>query len=263
VNDTTSDRLLGGRITFVQPARGYRAAIDPVLLAAFVPAGDGETVLEAGIGAGAAALCLLARVDGCRVTGVEIDPALAALARANAAANGLDPRLAVIESNVVQLRHGRFDHAMANPPFQPHGSGSRSPDATRARADREAAPDSLATWIAALSRRLAPRGTLNLVLPAARLGAACAALRDAGLGALTVLPAAPRAGEPASRLLLRGSKGARGPDTLLPPLVLHAADGAFTDAADAVLRGAGALPAATCHASAIIRPRARQAGGGV
>ncbi|MCC7428595.1 MAG: methyltransferase, partial [Alphaproteobacteria bacterium] len=52
----SEDRLLGGRVVLRQPVRGYRAAIDPVLLAAFVPARAGEHVLEGGIGAGAAAL---------------------------------------------------------------------------------------------------------------------------------------------------------------------------------------------------------------
>ncbi len=57
---------------------------------------DGDHVLEAGCGAGAASLCLLARVPGAKVTGVEIDPDLAALARDNAAANGFSERFEVI-----------------------------------------------------------------------------------------------------------------------------------------------------------------------
>ncbi|MEL6264223.1 MAG: methyltransferase, partial [Pseudomonadota bacterium] len=60
----THDRLLGGRVGLTQPRQGYRAATDPVLLAAAVPAAAGETVLELGIGAGAAVLCLAARVPG-------------------------------------------------------------------------------------------------------------------------------------------------------------------------------------------------------
>lgn len=240
---TTEDRLLGGRIAFRQPARGYRAAIDPVLLAAFVPARAGQHVLEGGLGAGAAALCLLARVAGARVTGIELDPGLAALARHNAAANGAAERLAVIESDVTAFRAGRFDHAMANPPFQAHGSGSASPQPARRRADREAGPGALAAWVAALGRRLAARGSLSLVLPAGRVSAGVAALAGAGFGAISLLPVAPRAGEPAVRVLLRGLRGARGPDRLLAPLVLHAADGGFTAEADSVLRGVQPLGA--------------------
>jgi tRNA1(Val) A37 N6-methylase TrmN6 len=240
---TTDDRLLGGRVLLAQPARGYRAAIDPVLLAAFVPARDGDSVLEAGLGAGAAALCLLARVGRAQVTGLELDAELAALARANAGANAMADRLTVIEGDILAFRAGRFDHAMANPPFHPHGSGSASPDSRKRLADRDAQPQALAGWITAMARRVVPRGTLSLVLPAARLAESLGACRDAGMGAITVLPVAARVGEAAGRVLIRARKSARGGDRLLAPLVLHDAKGGFTAEADAVLRGGAALPA--------------------
>lgn len=235
----SQDTLLGGRVRFAQPATGYRAAIDPVLLAAGVPARSGEHVLEGGLGAGAAALCLLARVPGAQVTGIEIDRALAAIAAGNAAVNGA--ALTVETADLLEFRQGRFDHAMANPPYQRAGSGSASPAATKRRANRERAPDALAAWIGALSRRLASRGSLTLVLPAARLSDAARAMRDAGLGAIALVPLWPRAGEPAKRMLLQGRKSARGGDRLLPGLVLHQANGAFTPEAEAVLRDGAAL----------------------
>lgn len=241
MSGTSDDRLLGGRIRFRQPVRGYRAAIDPVLLAASVPARPGEAVLEAGTGAGAAALALLARLPEIRLTGIEIDPVLAALARDNAVANGMQGRLDVIEADILAVCSGRFAHALANPPFQPHGSGSESPLPGRRRADREPAPGMLAAWTAALSRRLLPRGSLTLVLPAARLSACLAGCRAAGLGAIAVLPVAPHAGQAAGRILVQGRKSARGPDRLLAPLVLHAADGSFTPEAVRVLRDGEAL----------------------
>ncbi|MFO7806744.1 MAG: methyltransferase, partial [Paracoccaceae bacterium] len=68
----TQDAFLGGQLYLWQPRRGgYRAGVDPVLLAASVPAQAGETVLELGCGVGAAMLCLHARVKGLQLTGVE------------------------------------------------------------------------------------------------------------------------------------------------------------------------------------------------
>ena len=72
----TEDRFLGGQVLLRQPAGGYRAAIDPVLLAASVDARSGERVLEAGTGHGAAAICLAHRVRDCRVSGIEVQPDL-------------------------------------------------------------------------------------------------------------------------------------------------------------------------------------------
>ncbi len=81
MSDTTEDTLLDGRVRLRQPRQGFRAGLDAVLLAAFVPARTGERVLEAGCGSGAAFLCLAARVPGLRIAAVERDPAMAALAR--------------------------------------------------------------------------------------------------------------------------------------------------------------------------------------
>ena len=68
----TEDGFLGGRLRILQPEKGVRAGIDSVFLAAAVPAHTGDSVFEAGIGPGVAALCLLARSPGVEVTGVEV-----------------------------------------------------------------------------------------------------------------------------------------------------------------------------------------------
>ena len=91
----TEDAFLGGRLRLLQPAKGYRAGVDPVLLAASVPAKAGQRVLELGCGVGAALLCLGRRVPGLSLTGVEIQPLYAYCARCNALGND-------IEAQVVQ-----------------------------------------------------------------------------------------------------------------------------------------------------------------
>ena len=65
-------RLLGGRVVCLQTKNGYRAAIDPVFLAAAIDANAGDRVLDVGSGTGAASLCLAARIPGVEITGIEI-----------------------------------------------------------------------------------------------------------------------------------------------------------------------------------------------
>jgi tRNA1(Val) A37 N6-methylase TrmN6 len=233
---TEEDRLLGGRVRLLQPREGLRAAIDPVLLAAFVPARPGETVLELGCGAGPAFLCLAARVPGLGVIAIEREAELAALAARNAAANGVaaDVRAADLRSPGPLPR---CDHAFANPPWWP--GGTPPPGARRAAATHEETP--LAAWVAALAAPLRHLGTVSLVLPAARLSDAAAALKAARCGALTLLPLWPRAGVAAKRILLQARRGGRGPDRVLPGLVLHEAQGGYTAEAEAVLREAAPL----------------------
>jgi tRNA1(Val) A37 N6-methylase TrmN6 len=237
---TTADTLLGGRVRFAQPATGYRSGIDPVLLAAAVPARAGETFLEPGCGAGAALLCLLARVEGATGTGLEIDPATAALAERNLAANGWTARCRIRVADAMTWKTAEgFDHVFCNPPYLEAGRADPSPDADRARAHVETA-GTLAGWVAAGYRRLKPRGHLTVIQRADRLDALLAALAGDG-GDVTVLPLWPKAGQAAKRVIVRARKGGRGPARLLPGLVLHRDDGDFTPEAEAVLRDGAAL----------------------
>jgi tRNA1(Val) A37 N6-methylase TrmN6 len=241
--DLTDGTLLGGKLRYQQPRDGYRTGLEPVLLAASVPAQPGDTVVEAGCGAGAGLLCLAARVPGVTGTGIERDMAMASLAQANFAANGF----AGIEVQPVAIEEwqadGVFDHALANPPWH-DAAGTPSPVAGRAAAKR-AAPGLLAAWAGCLARVLRPRGTLSLLVPAAALPEAVGALLSAKCPEMTLLPLWPKAGSPAKLILLRGVRLGRGASTVLPGLVLHEPDGAFTPAADAILRRGLALPPAS------------------
>lgn len=229
---TTEGFLLGGALRYAQPAEGYRTGIEPVLLAAAVPARPGEHVLEAGTGAGAALMCLARRVT---VTGlgVELDPAMAALARRNIEANGL-AGLAVKTADVLDgAPPGSFDHAMANPPWH-CPAATPSPVARRDLAKRQAGAG-LAGWVAALCEAVRPGGSVSLILPAVLVAQGVAAFRGSGAGAVLHVPLWPKAGRPAKLAILVG-RLAPGEVRCAPGLVLHAADGRYTTEADAILR---------------------------
>ena len=245
--EVTEDRLLDGRVVLRQPAKGYRAATDAVLLAAAVTARRGESVLDLGCGAGAAALCLATRITGLLLTGLERAPEYAALARENAALNGAEMR--VIEGDVAApppaLRSLSFDHVMMNPPWYPQAAATPSPVALRDGAHREGEAG-LVDWAGTGLARLKPGGRLSVIQRAERLPDLLAAIAGRA-GSTVVRPLASRAGHPAKRVLLQTVKGARGPFRLSAPLVLH--EGAahlgdgddFSEAARGVLRDAAGL----------------------
>ena len=239
----TQDALLGGRVRLCQPAEGYRAAIDPVLLAAAVPARAGERVLDLGCGAGAAALCLLARVPGVEVTGLELQAPLARLAAANAELNGLAGRFAVVEGDILRpppaLAADGFDRVMLNPPYLAAGANRSPGGSARALATHEG-DAGLGDWLETALALLKPKGGLLVIHRADRLDALLADLRGRA-GDIRVFPLWPAAGRPAKRVLVAARKSVAGPLVLAAGLVLHAADGSFTPEAEAVLRAAAAL----------------------
>ena len=235
----SDDAFLCGRLRLWQPVSGYRAATDPVLLAAACPAGTGQAVLDLGCGAGAAGLCLATRVPGVVLAGLEVQPGYAVLARANAVRNAvaMEVHEGDIAAEPAALRRG-FDHVICNPPYYAPG-GTPAADGGRDTAMREAVP--LRLWTECARRRLHPGGWLTLILGAGRLGVALAAL-DGRMGSVSVLPLAPREGRAAVRVLIRARKGGRAALRLLAPMALHAGAAHagdredYTPEAQAVLR---------------------------
>ena len=170
MSQITEDRLLSGRVRLLQPAEGYRAAIDPVFLAAAVPARPGQRVLDLGCGVGAASLCLVARLPLCQIVGLELQPELAALAAENARLNGVADRVEPLLGDILapppSLAPGGFDHVMTNPPYMEDGTAS--PHVGKALANQEASVD-LGAWLRFCVSMLRHKGGLAVVHRADRL----------------------------------------------------------------------------------------------
>ncbi|MCU0892951.1 MAG: methyltransferase [Rhodospirillales bacterium] len=231
---------------FMQPATGYRVGIDPVFLAAAIPARNGERVLDVGAGAGAAALCLAARVPGVRVVGLDSERIMVRIAAANAKANGMAERVEFFLGNLlsppIRFTPAAFDHVMANPPFMPEGRGNAPPDPAKAAATVEDATAGLEQWLRFCLLMVRPKGTVTLIHRADRLPELLAGLAGR-LGDVCIFPLWPSGDgkTPAKRILIRGRRSSGGPVSILPGLVLHEQQGAYTAAAERVLRQGGAL----------------------
>jgi len=239
----TEDRLLGGRVLLRQPIDGMRAAIDPVMLAASVPAEPQQFVLDIGCGSGAAMLCLAARVPQCRIVGLEMQRDLVRLAGDNVILNAMAARISVMLGDLLQppprLSPGAFDHVMANPPFGERGRTTPSPNPAKAAAQVEA-DAGLGEWVRFAFHMVRAKGTVTFIHRADRIDALLARL-DGHAGEVVVFPLWPMRGRPASRILVRARKQVAAPARLSPGLVLHEPDGRYTSAADRVLRGGDLL----------------------
>ena len=248
IEAVTCDDFLGGKVKAFQPRTGYRAGVDPVLLAAFTTAKSGQSVLELGCGVGVASLCLAARVRDVSITGVEVQPAYAELAQRNAAANKvqLDVITADLRALPADLRQKRFDHVIMNPPYYDRTASTASDDTGRDTALGGDTP--LADWLDIGIRRIGPRGYLSLIQRIERLPEVLRGL-EGRLGSVIVKPIAGREDRAPELFLLQARQEGRAAFRMAPALVMHKGakhsgdQESYTPRVNAILRNGAELPA--------------------
>ncbi|MFK4727494.1 tRNA1(Val) A37 N6-methylase TrmN6 [Bradyrhizobium niftali] len=247
--DITEDAFLGGQLRLKQKRSGHRAGHDAILLAAATEAQAGDRVVDLGAGIGTAGLALARRVAGIRLSLVEIDPELAELARANAAANAIAADTIVLDVTAdaqAFLAHGlvpdSVDRVLMNPPFNDPVRHRGSPDQARHTA-HVATEETLHAWVHAARRILRSNGVLTLIWRADGIAEVLAAL-SRGFGSLSILPVHGEVGRPAIRVLVRAIKGGKAPTRLLPGLMLNEESNVPKKEVRDILEGRAVLPLA-------------------
>lgn len=247
--DLTEDAFLGGQLRLKQKRSGHRAGHDAILLAAATEARAGDRVVDLGAGIGTAGLALARRVTGIRLGLVEIDPELAELARANAAANAIAAETIVLDVTADAqafaasgLAPDSVDVVLMNPPFNDPARHRGSPDQARHTA-HVATEETLNAWVHAARRILRSDGALTLIWRADGIAEVLAAL-SRGFGSLAILPLHGEAARPAIRVLVRAVKGGRAPTRVLPGLMLNDGPGVPNNEVRDILEGRAVLPLA-------------------
>jgi tRNA1(Val) A37 N6-methylase TrmN6 len=245
----TEDAFLGGQLRLRQPKSGHRVGHDAMLLAAATAARPGDRVVDLGAGVGAAGLAVAKRAAGIKLVLVEIDAALADLARGNAAANAIPAEVVVLDVTsaadsfaAAGLALDSADVVLMNPPFNDSARHRASPDRGR-EAAHVASPSTLDGWIHAARRILKSGGALTMIWRADGLAEVLAAL-DRGFGSLAILPVHGDVKAPAIRVLIRAIKGGKAPMQIHASLMLNNESAMPTKQVGEILAGKGVLPLA-------------------
>ena len=220
----TEDTLFDGRVKCLQHRTGYRFSIDAVLLSNFIQPKPGNRILDLGCGCGVIPLILAYRRQAVRITGLEIQPGLAGLARRNVALNNLLDRIEIISGDIREIGDSiapeSFDWVVSNPPYRKPGSGKVNPKAEQAMARHEQAAD-LASVSRAAAWALRKRGRAAFIYPASRGAAVITEMKKSGLEPKKILAIFSYPGVDASLLIIEAVKAGGEELTILPPFYVY------------------------------------------
>jgi len=234
----TEDTFLNGGITILQHREGYRFSIDAVLLAAFSAPGAKDRIVDLGTGCGIIPLILGQRHPAVSITGIEVQPELAALAAQNVEANGMKDRVTIICGDMkllsIQAVSGPVDLVISNPPYRKSRSGRVNPHPQRALARHEILA-TLQDVAAAAARLLGIGGGFAIVYPAERITDLLTNLRSTGIEPKHIQTVHAKDHDPARLVLVSGIKGGRPGATVHEPLVIYQPNGTYTETVQAML----------------------------
>ena len=190
---------------------GFRYGTDSVLLANFVKAGGGSSIVELCSGLGAVSILLSAKTRASRITGIEIQKQLVEIANRSAALNHIENKVKFINGDICDIRKlmgaGSADVVVANPPYLRRGVGADNRDRSAAIARHEICC-TIADVAEAAGWLLRQGGKFYIVYRPERLVDLFYAMRVAGVEPKEIQPAYASADVPPSLVLVCGKKGA-------------------------------------------------------
>ena len=220
MKDFTKDSFLGGGIKIWQPKKGYRAGIDPILLAASVNVSEGQKVLDLGCGVGTASFAIGYRVKNVELYGIEIQKVFVDLANLNSEENGIELKLEC--SNISNLSSNinskSFDHVIANPPYFDRKTSVRSENVSKEKSFGDTC--SISEWLKVAAKRVTPKGFVHFIIRSDRLPEVFSNMPNS-LGSLVITPIFSRKNENAKLSILHAKKNGRAGFIISPPIILH------------------------------------------
>lgn len=240
-DDERLDYLLAENLRIIQSPSVFSFSLDAVLLArfAYVPKKRGR-IVDLCAGNGAIPLFLSARTES-TITGVELQPRLAGMARRSIEFNGLSGQIDIIEGDVkeipAQLGYEKYDTVTCNPPyFLAHDMSDKNLSEHMAIARHELHL-TLDEAVRSASQLLKQGGKAAFVHRAGRLIDIMAAMRNNRLEPKRIRLVYPKAGKEANTLLIEGIKDGKPDLKVLPPLIVYGEDGEYTEEVRGLLYG--------------------------
>ena len=226
------DELQRNGYRIIQDPGRFRFGMDAVLLSGFARVKEGETVLDLGTGTGIIPILLEAKTGASHLTGLEIQPDSADMARRSVLLNGLSEKIDIVQGDIREAAEifpaASFDVVTCNPPYITGGHGLTNPEAPMAIARHEV-KCSFADVAAAAAKLLVPGGGFFLVHRPFRLAEIMATLTGLRLEPKRMRLVYPFADREPNMVLLEARRGAKSRLSVEKPLIVFRSPGVYTD----------------------------------
>lgn len=230
--EITKDSILNGAISLYQPKRGYRIAIDPIILASAIKIKEDQTILDVGCGVGTISLILKYLDKSQKITSIDIDPFMTDLCKKNSEINNLPLNIINHGIDFDILKGKNFDCVVTNPPFYNLGSFRSSEKKLTANFETI----SIENWISFCIKRLRNQGIFYIIHIPEKLNSILVAFGDS-VGKIEIVPIYSHSNQCAKRIIVKCKKGSKEPLKILPGIISHQENNEYSDTLKSILSG--------------------------
>ncbi len=225
------DDLQRNHFQIIQNPEKFCFGMDGVLLSGYAKAKSGDKVLDLGTGTGIVPILMAAKTQAGHLTGLEIQPESADMARRSVALNGLQERIDIVEGDIKEASHifgaAAYDVVTCNPPYMIGQHGLQNPEGPKAVARHEI----LCTFgdvVREAAKILRPGGKFYLVHRPFRLAEIMTALVSCKLEPKRMRLVYPFVDKEPNMVLLEASRGGNSRMTVDKPLIVYKKPGEYT-----------------------------------
>ena len=230
-NERIDDLELNG-LKIIQNKNGFCFGMDSVLLSDFAKEiKKNSAILDMGTGTGILAILLSAKTQSTKITGVEIQPEVADMARRSVQLNQLEERINIVCKDVKKLKEiyeaGSFDAIVTNPPYKKKGTGEINENEAKLISRHEITAN-LEDFILIASYLLKDQGSIYMVHRPERLADIMVNLRKYKLEPKNIRFVHPNQEKGPNLILIKATKNAKPFLKVEKPIYIYDLQGNYT-----------------------------------
>ncbi len=224
LNETERINEINENLKLIENKESLTFGTDAYLLSAFLPSRISRVGVELGCGSGVISLLALSRKKARHVYGIEVQEAIADIAKRNALMNGFSEKFTVISNDLRELNtsdtDGEVDFVFSNPPYMKADSGKLNQNEHK-NVSRHEIFGNIGDFCACAKKILKHGGDFYVVYRPDRLADLIYALKCNSLEPKRILFIHANSHTPPSLLLVSAKKGGKSGMVIDAPIYIY------------------------------------------